>query len=135
MDNILLNSTKYTDLAKRYEFDKSRWDKEKKQCLIELITAIETFSKGQGYSIELRTGKEPCININPYLQSGRIRKRTAGIYVVPTKGIVSLVMNVNTYIHLLNKYELPDCILKNNQYSCSLNFCELCSFVEAIISL
>lgn len=135
MDNILSNSSKYADLARQYEFDRTRWDKDKIQCLIGLKNAIETFSVGKGYSIELSGGKEPCININPDVQSGRIRKRTAGVYVAPTKGMVSIVLNMNTYVNLKNKYELPDCKLKNNQYSCSIDFCELCSFVEAIISL
>ena len=135
MNNILLNKEKYVDLAKAYEFDDIKWDKDKNQCLIELKTALETFAKGQSYVIELSTGKEPCININPDRESGRIRKRTAGIYVVPTKGRVSIFMNKDTYNRLNDKYELPECKIKNNQYNCALDFCELCAFVEAIISL
>ena len=135
MNNILLNSSKYKELAKRFEFDKNKWDKEKVQCLLSLLTAIETFSKCRGYSIELSAGKEPCLNINPDSQNGRIRGRTAGIYVVPTKAMTRFVLNENTYFQLRNQYELPNCKLKKNQYHCSLTFCELCSFIEAIISL
>ena len=135
MESILLNASKYDGVAKKYEFDKTLWDKDKKHCLTSLVGAIETFSIGKGYSIEISDGKELCININPDIKKGRVRGRTAGIYVMPTKGMTSLVMNYDTYVKLSGKYELPDCKLKNNQYSCSLGFCELCSFIEAIISL
>lgn len=135
MEHILYNSPKYEDLAKQFEFDKNKWDKEKAQCLFSLLTAIETFSKDYGYSIELSTGKEPCININPLSQSGRVRGRTAGIYAVPREGKVKLFLNENAYNNLHGKYELPDCKVKNGQPYCYLNFCELCSVIEAIVSL
>ncbi|MBE5954985.1 MAG: hypothetical protein E7253_00865 [Lachnospiraceae bacterium] len=135
MENILLNSTDYANLAKRYSFDRSEWNQEKIQCLITLKNAIETFSKEHGYCIEISEGKEPCININPDSQRGRIRGRAAGVYVIPTKGLTKLVLHENTYVRLSNKYELPECKLKNNQYHCSLNFCDLCSFIKAIITL
>lgn len=135
MKNTLPNPTDYTHLAKQYAFDSSEWNKDKNQCLIKLRNAIETFSKEHGYFIEISTGKEPCINLNPCSQSGRIRRRTAGIYVIPTKGLTRLVLHESTYTRLFNKYELPEFKLKNNQYHYSLNFCELCSFIKAIITL
>ncbi|MBE5892222.1 MAG: hypothetical protein E7286_02450 [Lachnospiraceae bacterium] len=134
MNNILENATKYANLAAQYEFDKCKWDKDENHCLRELVSAIRHFSQDQKYSVELSSGKEPCININPNSYSGRIRKRTVGIYVIPTKGITKLFMNATTYEHLHDKYVLPECKFKNNQYWCNLNFCELCSFIEAIVS-
>ena len=135
MEYILINAQKYENLAKRYEFDKNKWDKEKTQCLKEMIAALLTFASEKNYAIEFNPGAEPCININPDSENGRVRKRTAGIYAAPTKGYATLYLNANTYHALCSRYELPECKFKNNQYYCVLSFCELCSFVEAIISL
>lgn len=134
MEHILSNSSKYEGLSQKFEFDKSKWDKDKEQCLFPLLTAIETFSKGQGYVFELNA-KEACININPDSHSGRVHGRTAGVYAVPTKGTVKIFFNQNTYNQLCIKYELPECKAKNGQPYCYLNFCELCSVIEAIISM
>lgn len=134
MNSIFLNKAKYEDLAHRYEFDKERWDTDKNQCIKSMINAIESFFQGSGYVFELND-KEVCININPYSHNGRVHGRTAGVYAVPTKGTVRIYLNKNTYIYLINKYELPECKEKNGQYTCYLNFCELCSFIEAIVSM
>lgn len=134
MNNILHNSSNYTDLAQRYELDKNKWDKDKTQCLSTLLTAINSISTNRNYVIELSNGKEPCININLNSQSGRVRGRIAGIYATPTAGKVTLYLNENTYNHLYSKYELPEHKTKNGQPYYQLNFCELCSFIEAIIT-
>ena len=136
MDNILLNTDKYENLASTYKFNETTWDKEKSQCLKDIIDALMTFTDDGRYVIELSTGKEACININPEVNKGRIRERTAGIYVAPTKGIVNLVLNNITYVRLQGVYKLPEYYkFKNNQYHYKLSFCELCSFVEAITLL
>ena len=136
MQHILFNSSKYEALARQFEFDKSKWDKNKEQCLFSLLMAIETFSKGQGYVFELNAKKsQPCININPDSYRGRVRGRTAGVYAVPTDGKIRIYFNQNTYDQLHIKYELPECEIKNGQPNCYLSFCELCSVIEAIISM